>query len=497
MPQQTYEVTAPDGTVLEVTGPAGASQDEVIRQAQALYSQQKAPAPQASAMGATADNASRALLNGMTFGFGDNLEAAIGALPVLGDKKPNESYGQAYDRNLTEIRNKMQAFQQQNPTANGFLDLAGGVIPAALTGGTATGFLKALTGKQALPLAARAAEGAAVGAGYGALGAAGNSNADNTPDLLRAAGNGAMVGGATGGAMPVVSAALQAAAKPVFAFATKINPKDRAYGKTPEAAGLQYTRGITPSAITQSADEKIASLSKRNEALARGVPVDISKAQNYVEQAANGAAERQDTGLANELKAMADFLKVPVPQSRMSTAAAASGVSPNGVVQMGNKALSGIQDGQDALKLKQDFSNAFIAWNPGRTASDKAQQVAKHAYHLLDKSVDTVSPEVAKNNQIISSLIPVRSGSDMMTREAPMMQKMIQRATAMTGASMGYTQGGIPGMVAGAAIPAVVGSPTGQAAIARGLNYPSQAPASLSNMLRYLLSQGGRAVPLR
>jgi len=486
MPQQTYGVTAPDGTVLEVTGPAGASQDEVIRQAKVLYSQQKATAPQASSMGATAENASRALVNGMTFGFGDNLEAAIWALPVLGGKKPNESYGQAYDRNLTEIRNKMQAFQQQNPEANAFLDLAGGMIPAALTGGTATGFLKALTGKQALSLAARAAEGAAVGAGYGALGAAGNSNADNTPDLLRAAGNGAMVGGATGGAMPVVSAALQAAAKPVFAFATKINPKDRAYGKTPEAAGLQYTRGITPSAITQSADEKIASLSKRNEALARGVPVDISKAQNYVEQAANRAAERQDTVLANELKAMADFLKVPVPQSRMST-----------VVQMGNKALGGIQDGQDALKLKQDFSNAFIAWNPGRTASDKAQQVAKRAYHLLDESVDTVSPEVAKNNQIISSLIPVRRGSDMMTREAPMMQKMIQRATAMTGASMGYTQGGIPGMVAGAAIPAVVGSPTGQAAIARGLNYPSQASAPLSNLLRYLLSQGGRAVPLR
>lgn len=39
MPQKTqvYEVTAPDGKVLEVTGPAGASHEEVIRQAQALY----------------------------------------------------------------------------------------------------------------------------------------------------------------------------------------------------------------------------------------------------------------------------------------------------------------------------------------------------------------------------------------------------------------------------------------------------------------------------
>jgi hypothetical protein len=171
---------------------------------------------------------------------------------------------------------------------------------------------------------------------------------------------------------------------------------------------------------------------------------------------------------------------------------------------MGNRTIHGVQDGADAIKLKQDFSTEYLTWNPNKQYSDKAQAVAKRAYHLLDKAIDTVSPEVSKNNQIISSLIPVRNGSDMVTREAPMLQKMIQRATAATGASMGGVMGaqtgGVLGGMAGTALgvlPAVIGSPTGQAAIARGLNYPSQAPASLSNMLRYLLSQGGRAVPLR
>ncbi len=42
-PQTTYEVTAPDGTVLEVTGPAGASQEEVIAQAQRLYQPKQDP----------------------------------------------------------------------------------------------------------------------------------------------------------------------------------------------------------------------------------------------------------------------------------------------------------------------------------------------------------------------------------------------------------------------------------------------------------------------
>lgn len=46
--QQVYEVTAPDGTVLEVTGPAGASNDEVISQAQAGYKPQPAVDPNAA-----------------------------------------------------------------------------------------------------------------------------------------------------------------------------------------------------------------------------------------------------------------------------------------------------------------------------------------------------------------------------------------------------------------------------------------------------------------
>lgn len=43
MEDQIYTVKAPDGTIIKVKGPAGASQDEVIKQAQTLYAAQKKP----------------------------------------------------------------------------------------------------------------------------------------------------------------------------------------------------------------------------------------------------------------------------------------------------------------------------------------------------------------------------------------------------------------------------------------------------------------------
>ena len=42
METKIYEVKSPDGNIIKVQGPVGASQDEVIRQAQQLSSNQKA-----------------------------------------------------------------------------------------------------------------------------------------------------------------------------------------------------------------------------------------------------------------------------------------------------------------------------------------------------------------------------------------------------------------------------------------------------------------------
>lgn len=55
MATQDYKVKAPDGQVITVRGPAGASQSEVIAQAQKLYAQRQQPAPAAQATPARAE----------------------------------------------------------------------------------------------------------------------------------------------------------------------------------------------------------------------------------------------------------------------------------------------------------------------------------------------------------------------------------------------------------------------------------------------------------
>jgi len=435
--------------------------------------------PPASMMGKTADDYSRQVLNGMTFGFGDNLEAGVNALPkwLGGDKKPNENVWDAYNRNLKEIRGGMGKFQEENPKTAFALDTAGAVIPSIVTGGAASA---GSIGTRLLP---RVAKGAAVGAVYGGLGAAGNSNAETVPEALKAGAKGAAFGAAAGGAMPVVAQGLRNLGGGIAEAAVGIGKNDRKYGKTPGQAILDETSGLTPAAVEESARARMAQLSATLDAASQGRPVDIGAAQRQAQAMADEAKRGVNQPLAAELQELADALKAA--PANFHGAQAAPGV------------IADTQMGPDAARIKRDFSNRFLRWNSNK--SPTANSAGKQVYRTIDNAIDTAIPEAAETNQRISSLIPVAQRAEDKQLQAGAAQRVMHRIAAHTGAGIGaaagYQLGGPTGAAMGLIIPELLASTPVEMAAARTLDAPSKSPAAVENLFRYLLSRGVQLMP--
>jgi len=142
-----------------------------------------------------AGDTARSVVQGLTFGFGEELEAGIKTgFGLIGD----------YDKEVTNLRKDIEDFQKTNPLLSLGGEVVGGVLPALIPGvGLATAARTAAgTGQAAL-------RGAGVGAGYGAAYGAGTAEGD-IGERLKGAGTGGLVGGAFGGAVPVVGRAFSA-----------------------------------------------------------------------------------------------------------------------------------------------------------------------------------------------------------------------------------------------------------------------------------------------
>lgn len=130
-----------------------------------------------------AGDIAREVGQGLSFSFGDELEAAIRSLG-----------GADYKKTRDEIRKRMGEFSQYNPGIAAGSQLAGAALPAIATLGAsapATGGLNAI------------ARGMAYGTAGGALEGAGA--APEVADIPGYAGTGAVIGGALGGAIPVAT----------------------------------------------------------------------------------------------------------------------------------------------------------------------------------------------------------------------------------------------------------------------------------------------------
>lgn len=149
-----FEVTAPDGKVLEVNAPEGASQDEVLSYAQKNYNgstieqnkhqDQVSPTSLQSMPQGIAQQAgmmARGGFQGMTGGLGDEILAAASALPIsaLSYAMPsaqNVNPSEAYDLALQKSRNELAQGRQDYPKS---------MLGAEVGGNIATGSMLAAT----------------------------------------------------------------------------------------------------------------------------------------------------------------------------------------------------------------------------------------------------------------------------------------------------------------------------------------------------------------
>lgn len=284
-----YEVTAPDGTVLEVSGPEGASEAEVMAQAKKLY-KSKPVEPQGkpgtsmsdmlgmatralatssplSFLARGAESAAPQTLEGLgqatqdvQAGLGGGMSSTVEGIRQAANVGDPEELSQLNAETL-QRRQALAKLTEQNPGLAGAGEVAGEVLPYLLGGGVAGAGLKAAAPALAAPQGALALGGLGAATG-GAQGFASALTPEEEAAGERAgrAGTGALMGGALGAAAPPVSQFLTKRLPDALA---RMLPEDalddflsRTTGKADDTAKLYED-------ITRKTGEKISGLDDR------------------------------------------------------------------------------------------------------------------------------------------------------------------------------------------------------------------------------------------
>jgi len=220
MATKIYKVQAPDGSTIKVEGPEGASEQEVIAQAQRLY-KPAAKKPVSNKAGAGL----RGFVSGITSNFDDELAAAANTvLPldrILHPERQTASMWdgisprEAFEKNLATDRALVADDAKNSPKSRGAGTIAGGITQALLGAkaiGAAAPALSKVPGVTALArsgvgrsvVARAAAGGAASGAAAGAGAAEGSLETRRKSAALGGL-TGAVLGGAVAGTVAGLS----------------------------------------------------------------------------------------------------------------------------------------------------------------------------------------------------------------------------------------------------------------------------------------------------
>jgi len=441
-------VKMPDGSTAQF--PDGMSQDDIQKEIETHMAGQKPPST-LEKIGTGALDLAKGAGEGMlhTISSADDWASkhlpAVMTTPIGQSATPeNSARATAYAKELQTPADTTQKIGKIGEQAGEFLIPGGGEEKIAATGRNLLSKIPML--EKAAPTIAKV--------GSSALGGG----------VMNKLQGGSFEGGAGAGAAgAAVGAGLKAIAPVVAETALKVRGADRAYGATPGKAILDSTEGFTPRAVVDSARDSLQGLHADQANLLSEAPGTVSLVPTRAigDDFFDRALSENHPGTVKDLHKLNSQVAFRVNE--------AGAFDPNAPIP---DEVTPLQ----ASALNRGLANAKTSWNPA-TATDTMNAAAGQMHHQLAEGIRDVVPEIGPVNQQVQSLMPVVQRGTAADLNAGVLQRISTRIGAPTGALAGglagFHFGGIPGAVAGVALPEILSSPTTQMAAARAMNSPA------------------------
>lgn len=314
------------------------------------------------------------------------------------------------------------------------------------------------------------------------------ASALTTGAVNKAQGGSFGAGAVTGALGSGATQALKAWAPSVAESALNVLAPQRMNGKTPGAGILEDTTGIKPLSVMKSAQgaiDKYTGDLHNVVGQAQGTPFSMAPARLTLQDAMDniGVSQNSPTAMRDLIQA-SDQLHYKLDPRPFSTDFGKLNYSdpiPAQVTPM------------QGLQYKRGLDHLVDNWAKG--GGSPAEGPIKQTYGALANELERTAPGSDAISQKISSLMPVVDRAKMKAASAPTTQQMFNKLAAPTGALVapvaggiyGHEHGGAGGAVAGAAagalLPAMLATPTGQMALARGL-YSHTLPSTIEPLIK-------------
>lgn len=357
----------------------------------------------------------RAFMQGLTFGFGEEVEAGIRS--AISDK--------TYEQEVSKIRGEMEKFRKEEPFAAYGLEIAGS-IPTMLVPGAAIGKaaqLGGVTGKaaQAAMAAPQLARTVAGGAAGGALYGAGTADQDRLGGAI----TGGLLGGGISGAAGVVAPKIGEAAKRLISEGVPLTP-GQAMGGLPKAveSGLAAApflgRSIEAASKRASASLGRVVVNKALAPIGKEIPKNltgtnaIKAADDIISDAYSSAVENAKISYPEPiLKAMKNAPKSVVGLTKQSMDDAIDIIDQLTKGRIGKKAISGEEIKEiDSLLGK----TAYNYMSPTGTVAEKnigrALFKAQEEFRAAMVRQNPRNADLLKAHSAFAQLIPIRKATN-------------------------------------------------------------------------------------